>query len=64
MTAEIWPTFCLSIPVTENLGRLHREGDAVRRLDDHRVAAAEGELEVRPFCCTRVADAEDLHLVV
>ena len=33
MLAGDLPTFCLSMPEIENLsGRLHREGDAVRRL--------------------------------
>src|ERR1700738_4704029 len=43
-------------------GRLHREGDALRRLDQHGMAVAKRELEGVALELHAVADAEDLHL--
>src|SRR5690606_1769382 len=45
-------------------GRFHREGDAVGRLDRHRMAVTEGELEVAALLLHAVADAEDFHLLL
>src|SRR5882672_867717 len=43
-------------------GRLHREGDALRRLDQHGMAVAKRELEGAALELHAIADAEDLHL--
>jgi hypothetical protein len=43
---------------------LHLERDALRRLDQHRVAVAEGELEVRPLGLHPVTDAVDLQALL
>jgi hypothetical protein len=45
-------------------GRLDGERDAVGRLDQHRVAEAERELQVRALGLHAVADADDLELLL
>ena len=60
-SAAIWPTCCLSIPLTIDLGRRrHLERDPLRRLQHDRVREADVQLEVGAAQRGAVADALDL----
>ena len=65
MSAATWPTISLSMPrTTMRVGRRHLERDALGRVDLHRVAEAEGELERGgALGGGAVADADDLELL-